>query len=342
MKAAVVHAFGKPLTMEDVPKPTPGPGEVLVKIEACGLCHTDIHAAHGDWPIKPRLPFIPGHEGVGIVEAIGPDVTRVKEGDRVAIPWLGYACGQCEYCTTGWETLCKKQLNTGYSVNGSYGEYAKAFANYVGIVPPTVDPYDAAPLTCAGVTTYKAVKVAGTRSSDLVAIFGVGGLGHMAIQYAKIAGGTVVAVDLIDDKLKLARELGAEFTVKLGGADAAIALAVSPKAFAQAYGSVRRGGTLVFVALPADNTVSIPIFETVLNGITITGSIVGTRVDLAEVFQLHAAGKTRVSYEPRLLDDVNDAMVEVETGRATARLVFDLAGRRIALPAIDRQAVIAG
>jgi alcohol dehydrogenase, propanol-preferring len=353
MKAAVLHAFGKPLTIDEVPTPTPGPGEIVVKIEASGLCHTDIHAAHGDWPIKPKLPFIPGHEGVGIVEAIGPGVTRVKEGDRVAIPWLGYACGLCEYCTTGWETLCRKQLNTGYSIHGAYAEYAKAFANYVGIVPPTVDPYDAAPLTCAGVTTYKAVKVAGTRSSDLVAVFGVGGLGHMAIQYAKIAGGTVVAVDLIDDKLKLARALGAEFTVnasqedpvaaikKLGGADAAIALAVSAKAFAQAYGSVRRGGTLVFVALPPDNNVSIPIFETVLNAITITGSIVGTRVDLAEVFELHAAGKTRVHYEPRLLDNVNDAMIEVETGRATARLVFDLAGRRIARPATERQAAVA-
>jgi alcohol dehydrogenase, propanol-preferring len=349
MKAAVVHAFDQPLRIEEVPKPTPGPGEVLVKIEASGLCHTDIHAAHGDWPIKPALPFIPGHEGVGIVEAVARDVRRVKEGDRVAIPWLGYACGLCEYCTTGWETLCKKQLNTGYSVNGSYGEYAKGFANYVGMVPAGIDPYDAAPLTCAGVTAYKAVKVAGTRSSDLVAVFGVGGLGHLAIQYAKIAGGTVVAVDLIDEKLELARELGAEFTVnaatedpvaaikKLGGADAAIAVAVSPKAFAQAYGSLRRGGTVVFVALPADNTVSIPILETVLNGITITGSVVGTRVDLAEVFELHAAGKTRVSYEPRLLDDVNAAIRDVETGQARARLVFDLAGRRLATPAKARE-----
>ena len=167
-------------------------------------------------------------------------------------------------------------------------------------VPEGIDPFDAAPLTCAGVTTYKAVKVAGTRSSDLVAVFGVGGLGHMAIQYARIAGGRVVAVDLIDEKLELARALGAEFTVnaakedpvaaiqKLGGADQAIALAVSPKAFEQAFGSLRRGGTLVFVALPADNEVTLPIFETVLNGITVVGSIVGTRTDLREVFELHA------------------------------------------------------
>ena len=223
-------------------------------------------------------------------------------GQRVAIPWLGYACGTCDYCVSGWETLCHEQKNTGYSIDGSFGQYATAYGRYVVDGPDGIDPIDAAPLTCAGVTTYKAVKVAGTRSSDLVAVFGVGGLGHLAIQYARIAGGRVVAVDLYDDKLALARELGAEFTVNateqdpaeaiqaLGGADQAIALAVSPRAFEQAYGSLRRGGTLVFVALPADNEVRLPIFETVLNGITVVGSIVGTRKDLREVFELHAAG----------------------------------------------------
>jgi alcohol dehydrogenase, propanol-preferring len=202
-------------------------------------------------------------------------------------------------------------------------------------VPSDVDPFDAAPLACAGVTTYKAVKVAGTRSSDLVAVFGVGGLGHLAIQYAAIAGGRVIAVDLVDEKLELARELGAEFTVNaaredpveviqsLGGADQAIALAVSPRAFEQAYGSLRRGGTLVFVALPADNEVKIPIFETVLNGITIIGSIVGTRSDLREVFELHGAGKTKVIRETRPLDQVNEAIADVEAGRVAARIVFE-------------------
>jgi propanol-preferring alcohol dehydrogenase len=224
----------------------------------------------------------------------------------------------------------------GYSIDGSFGEYATAYARYVVDVPHGVDPLDAAPLTCAGVTTYKAVKVAGTRSSDLVAVFGVGGLGHLAIQYAQIAGGRVVAVDLHDDKLELARELGAEFTVnaakedpvtaiqKLGGANQAIALAVSPKSFEQAYGSLRRGGTLVFVALPADNEVTLPIFETVLNGITIAGSIVGTRKDLREVFALHAAGKTKVIRETRSLDDVNEAIADVEAGRVAARIVFGM------------------
>lgn len=335
MKAAVVHDFAQPLRIEDVAKPEPGDGEVVVKIETSGLCHTDIHAAHGDWPVKPKLPLIPGHEGVGIVESVGRGVSEVREGDRVAVPWLGYACGACEYCASGWETLCEKQLNTGYFLDGGYAEYTKAFARYVGHVPEGVEPFEAAPLTCAGVTTYKAVKVSGARPSDLVAVFGIGGLGHLAMQYAGIAGAAVVAVDLVDEKLDLARTLGADYTVnareqdpveeikKLGGADAVIATAVSPRAFEQGFQSLKRGGTLVFVALPADNYVQLPIFETVLNGITVVGSIVGTRLDLQEVFELHAMGKTRVVYEKRHLESVNEDFKAVEEGRVDARLVFD-------------------
>ena len=335
-RAAVVHDFHSPLTIDQVPRLELESGQVRVKVEASGLCHTDIHAAHGDWPVKPSPPFIPGHEGVGKVVELGPGVTEVAVGERVAMPWLGYACGTCDHCVSGWETLCLDQKNMGYSIDGGFGEYAVAYGRYVVKVPEAIDPLDAAPLTCAGVTTYKAVKVAGTRSSDLVVVFGVGGLGHMAIQYAAIAGGRVIAVDLIDEKLELARRLGAEFTVNaakedpieviqgLGGADQAIALAVSPKAFEQAYGTLRRGGKLVFVALPADNYVTLPIFETVLQGITIVGSIVGTRTDLREVFELHAAGRTHVTREVRPLDQVNESIADVEAGRVTARVVFQL------------------
>jgi propanol-preferring alcohol dehydrogenase len=318
--------------VEDVARPLPGEGQVLVRIEASGLCHTDIHAARGDWPVKPQPPFTPGHEGVGIVEATRPRVTEVQIGDRVAVPWLGYACGSCEYCVSGWEMLCLAQKNTGYSMDGGFAEYVTAYARYVVRVPDGVDPLDAAPLTCAGVTTYKAVKVAGTRPSDLVAVFGIGGLGHLAIQYAAIAGGTVIAVDLFDEKLELARELGATHTVNarttdpveaiqaLGGADQAIALAVSPESFEQAYRALKRGGKLVFVALPRDNHFDLPIFETVLNGITVVGSIVGTRNDLREVFELHALGRTRVIRETRPLADVNEAIEDVEAGRVAARV----------------------
>jgi propanol-preferring alcohol dehydrogenase len=335
MRAAVVHAFDQPLRVEEVVKPEPGPGQVVVKMETCGLCHTDIHAAHGDWPVKPHPPFIPGHEGVGIVESVGAGVRGVAESDRVAIPWLGYACGACEYCASGRETLCPNQQMSGYTVNGAYAEYALAEASFVGHVPQGLDPLDAAPLTCAGVTTYKAIKVSGARSSDLVAIFGVGGLGHLAVQYARIAGASVAAVDLVDSKLDLAKELGAEHTINaaiedpaeaiqaLGGADQAVALAVSPTACEQAFRSLKRGGTLVFVGLPADNYVRLPIFETVLQGITVTGSIVGTRVDLAETFQLHAEGRTRVVRETRRLDEVNESFEQIEKGAVDGRLVFD-------------------
>jgi propanol-preferring alcohol dehydrogenase len=334
-RAAVVHGFGDPLTVEQVPMRALEHGQVRVKVEACGLCHTDIHAAKGDWPITPTPPFIPGHEGVGIVTQCGPGVSELAAGDRVAMPWLGYACGICDFCVSGWETLCEKQEMMGYTIDGAFGEYATAYAAYVVKVPAQLDPFDAAPLTCAGVTTYKAIKVAGTRSSDFVAVFGVGGLGHLAIQYAAIAGGRVVAVDIVEEKLALARDLGAEFTInaakedpveaiqKLGGVNQAIALAVSPSAFEQAYGSLRRHGTLVFVALPADNEVRIPIFETVLHGITIVGSIVGTRKDLREVFELHAAGKTRVIRETRPLDQVNEAIADVEAGHVAARVVLE-------------------
>lgn len=335
MKAAVVKEFGKALVIEDQEIPTPGPGEVLIKMETSGLCHTDIHAWRGDWPVKPKLPLIPGHEGVGLVEAVGDGVTRVSVGARVAIPWLGIACGTCEHCISGWETLCESQQNSGYSVDGAYAEYALASADYVGIVPDGVDPIDAAPLTCAGVTTYKAVKVAGTKPSDLTVVFGIGGLGHLALQYAKIAGGTVVAVDLLDSKLELAKQLGADYTVnakdqdpvefiqKLGGADQAVVLAVSPRAFEQAFNSLKRGGTMVMVALPADNDMTLPIFQTVLKGITVRGSIVGTRQDLKEVFDLHQQGRTTVITESRKLESVNEDFEAVEEGKVDARLVFD-------------------
>jgi len=336
MKAAVVTAFDRPLSIEDRSTPEPGPGEILVRIETCGLCHTDIHAAHGDWPVKPSLPFVPGHEGVGIVERLGAGVSTPQVGARVAIPWLGWACGECEWCIKGWETLCPNQQDTGYSRDGSYAELVVASARFVVPVPDGIDPLDAAPLTCAGVTTYKAVKVADVRPTDIVAVFGVGGLGHLAVQYAQIAGGTVVAIDVNDEKLAMARELGATYTVnamtadpvaallELGGADAAIVTAVSPRPFEQAFAGMRRGGRMVMVGLPADNNITLPIFQTVLQGITVAGSIVGTRLDLAEVFELHLAGRTRVVRTTRHLDDVNDAMKAVEAGDIDARVVFDM------------------
>ena len=300
-------------------------------MEASGLCHTDIHAANGDWPVTPTVPFVPGHEGVGIVTTIGDGVTSPQIGQRVAVPWLGYACGTCKYCLTGWETLCPSQQNTGYSVDGCYAEYFLAEAAFATPVPAGLDSREAAPLTCAGVTTYKAIKVGNVRPGDLVVVSGVGGLGHLAVQYAKIFGGTVAAVDITDEKLKLATELGADIVIdardenpaevlrRHGGADVAIGLAVDDRSFATAYSGLRRGGRLVLVALPASGTLRIPVFDTVLNGTSVIGSIVGTRADLLDVFALHAAGRTRVSYETRPLAYVNEAIAAARQGQGTAR-----------------------
>src|SRR6185369_14770313 len=220
MKAAVVRAFGKPLVIEDVPLPVPGPGEILVKTKACGVCHTDLHAASGDWPVKPVPPFISGHEAAGVVAALGPGVTDFKLGDAVGVAWLHDACMRCEYCETGWETLCAHQHNTGYSVNGGFAEYVVASAAFAARLPANVDFAAIAPILCAGVTTYKGLKETEARPGEWVLISGVGGLGQVAIQYAKAMGLKVVALDIAEDKLKLARDSGADYSVNALSADA--------------------------------------------------------------------------------------------------------------------------
>ena len=336
MRAAVVKGFREPLVIEERPVPEPGTGEVRVHIETSGICHTDIHAARGDWPVKPTLPLVPGHEGVGLVDALGDGVTRLAVGQRVAIPWLGGADGTCEFCVKGLETYCINPTFTGYTVDGGYRDYSIADADFVGVVPEGIDSLEAAPLSCAGVTTYKAVKAAKVGPSDLVGIVGIGGLGHLGLQYAKIAGAFTVAIDVDDAKLDLAKELGADHLInaarqdvvgemqKLGGADAIVSTAATPKPLADAFASLRPAGRLVLVGLPEDNVFPLPIFETVLRGIQVIGSLVGTREDLNEVFQLHVGGRTRVVLEIRELEQVNESFTEVLSGGVPARLVFDL------------------
>lgn len=338
MKAAVVREFGKPLTIEEVQVPRPDPGHVLVKIEACGVCHTDLHAAQGDWPVKPNPPFIPGHEGVGYVAAVGAGVTHVKEGDRVGIPWLYTACGHCEHCLGGWETLCEQQKNTGYSVNGGFAQYALADANFVGLLPGSVDLIEIAPVLCAGVTVYKGLKVTDTKPGDWVVISGVGGLGHMAVQYARAMGLNVAAVDIDDAKLDLARQLGATVTVNArtsadpaadikkqtdGGAQGVLVTAVSPIAFRQALGMVSRGGTVALNGLPPGDF-PLSIFDMVLNGVTVRGSIVGTRLDLQESLDFAADGKVKATISTARLDDVNDVFQRMHKGQIEGRVVLDL------------------
>lgn len=337
MKAAVVHEFGKPLVIENVPVPVPGPGELLVKVMACGVCHTDLHAANGDWPVRPSLPFIPGHEAAGIVAALGPGVTDFKLGDAVGVAWLHDACMRCEYCETGWETVCEHQHNTGYSVDGGFAEYVIASAPFAARLPADVNFAQMAPILCAGVTTYKGLRETEAKPGEWVAIFGIGGLGHVAIQYAKAMGLRVAALDIAPDKLALAVAAGADIAVNArspgaveaiieatnGGAQGVLVTAVSPPAFSQALRVVRRRGTVALVGLPPGDFPT-PIFDVVLKRITVRGSIVGTRRDLDEAIAFAAQGKVRCEVATAPLSAINDIFARLKAGKIGGRMVLDM------------------
>ncbi|MCL2653909.1 MAG: alcohol dehydrogenase AdhP [Propionibacteriaceae bacterium] len=338
MRAAVVRAFNKPLEVSEIDIPKPTGFEALVKVEYSGVCHTDLHAAQGDWPVKPTPPFVPGHEGIGTVVEVGKDVKRVKVGDVVGNAWLWSACGECEYCETGWETLCPNQLNGGYSVDGSFAEYMLVDSRYCPIIPEGVDLAGAAPVLCAGVTVYKGLKVTDTKPGEWVLISGVGGLGHIAVQYAIAMGRRVAAVDIADDKLALARKHGAEVTVNAstssepaaelrdltgGGVHGALVTAVNGHAFPQAIAALRRGGTVALNGLPPEQF-PLDIFTTVLSGLTVRGSIVGTRKDMSEALDFFARGKVTPTYTMRPLDDINAIFAEMHEGHIDGRIVMQL------------------
>ena len=338
MKAAVVREFGRPLTIEEMPVKRPGRNEILVKVIACGVCHTDLHAANGDWPVKPNLPLIPGHEGLGYVAALGEDVDYIKEGDIVGVPWLYSACGHCDHCITGWETLCESQKNGGYSVDGSYAEYVVADARYVGHLPSGINFTAMAPILCAGVTVYKGLKETEVKPGEWVAISGIGGLGHVAVQYARAMGMHVAAIDVADDKLDLARKLGAEVVVNArekdpgeyikketqGGVHGVLVTAVSTIAFKQGLSVMRRKGTLALNGLPP-GSFDLPIFQTVLNRHTIRGSIVGTRKDLQEAIEFAVEGKVKATVHAAKLEDINTVFDEMKKGDIQGRRVLEIA-----------------
>ena len=323
MKAVVVNPDSTGVEIVDHEMPEIGYGEALVKVEYCGVCHTDLHVAHGDFGKVPGR--ILGHEGIGIVEKLGDGVTSLKVGDRVSIAWFFEGCGYCEYCTTGRETLCRSVKNAGYNVDGGMSEYAVVTADYAVKVPEGLDPAQASSITCAGVTTYKAIKEAGAAPGQWIAVYGVGGLGNLAVQYAKkVFNAHVVAVDINQDKLDLAKEVGADLIVnghdiedvpayiqeKTGGCHGVVVSAVSKVAFNQAVDSVRAGGTVVAVGLPSEY-MELSIVKAVLDGIRIVGSLVGTRKCLEEAFAFGAQGlvvpiveKVPVDSAPQVFDDM--------------------------------------
>lgn len=318
--------------------PKPGPNQVLVKLLASGVCHTDLHAAEGDWPVKPVPPFVPGHEGVGEVVALGEgDLGGVQLGDWVGNAWLWTACGKCEYCLTGRETLCYEAEYGGYTQDGSFGQYMLVDARYAPRVPKDVDPVEIAPILCAGVTVYKALKNTEARPGQWVTISGIGGLGHIAVQYAIAMGLRVVALDIADDKLELAKSYGAEITINArteedpvgkireltnGGTHGVVVTAVHPSAFSQALGIVRRGGTIVFNGLPPQD-MPASIFDIVFNSITIRGSLVGTRQDMAEAIDFYVQGKVKPKVEAVQLDAINEVFERMHRGGIDGRVAID-------------------
>ncbi|RNL84227.1 alcohol dehydrogenase AdhP [Halostreptopolyspora alba] len=340
MTAAVVDEFGAELAVRDYDLPAPGPGQALVRLIASGVCHTDLHAAEGDWPVRPTPPFVPGHEGVGIVEELGEGVTDLSVGQMVGNAWLWSACGSCEHCRSGWETLCEEQVNGGYTVDGSFGEYMIVDARFAAAIPEGSDPHEVAPVLCAGVTVYKGLKCTGVRPGQWVVISGIGGLGHLAVQYAVAMGMRVIAVDIAEEKLRLAAEHGAEITLnastsdpaeeiqrRVGGSHGVLVTAVHPAAFGQAISMTRRGGTIVFNGLPPGDFPA-PIFDIVLKGLTIRGSIVGTRQDMVEALEIYSRGQLRPRVSTRSLAEINTVFDEMRRGAIDGRVVIDFAGDR--------------
>jgi alcohol dehydrogenase, propanol-preferring len=336
MQAAVVEQFGKPLVLQEKNIPSPGPRQILVKTEACGVCHTDLHAAHGDWPLKPTLPFIPGHEAIGRIVAVGSGVTIVKEGDRVGVPWLYSACGHCEYCLAACETVCPEAQFGGYTRDGGFADYLLADPDYVAHIPARLAATEAAPLICAGLTSYKGIKETMAKPGEWIAVSGVGGLGHLAIQYAKAMGLLVSAVDIDEGKLAHARRLGADLVINArvgdpvaalkketgGGAHGVLITAPSLIAFKQGIGMTRKRGTCVLVGLPPGEF-PVPLFDVVANCITIRGSFVGTRRDMAEALSFAATGKVKADIELQPLAAINGIFDRLEHGDVPSRVVLD-------------------
>jgi propanol-preferring alcohol dehydrogenase len=339
MKVAQVEQFGQALVLKELDIPTPGPGQILVKTEACGVCHTDLHAAGGDWPLKPALPFTPGHEGIGIVTALGTGVTAVKVGERVGVPWLYSACGHCEFCLAAQEPVCAEAQFGGYTKNGGFAEYIIADPNYVAHIPVGLSAVDAAPLICAGVTSYKGIKETQARPGEWVVISGIGGLGHLGVQYAKAMGLHVCAVDIDDAKLEHAKRLGADAVVNAkhsgavaavikatnGGAHGVLITAPSLPAFEQGIRMTRKHGTCVLVGIPPGDFPT-PLFDVVANCITIRGSFVGTRRDMAEALAFAADGKVKADIELQPLSAINKVFERLAKGEVLSRVVLDFSG----------------
>jgi propanol-preferring alcohol dehydrogenase len=338
MKAAVLHAFKTPLSLEEVARPEAGADEVLIEVEVCGVCHSDLHVADGDWTQLAGIvkkPVILGHEIVGRVVERGAAVQDVQVGDRVGVPWVQWTCGQCEFCREGNENLCVRQRITGVMVDGGYAEYAKAPASHVIKIPDSLASEQAAPLLCAGVTVHRALKQARIRAGQRLAVFGIGGLGHLAVQMGHAAGAQVTAIDVSDEKLTLAKSLGAVRTLnatkvdvvkeirRSGGVHVAMVTSAAKSAYDMAFYCVRPTGTLLAVGLPAQN-ISFPPIMMAAGEIHIKATAVGTREDLREVLAMGAAGSVHCQVATRPLANVGEVLEQLRRGEVSGRVVLHL------------------
>ncbi len=340
MKAAVLHAFKTPLSLEDVQRPEIGVDEVLIEVEVCGVCHSDLHVADGDWTQLAGIvkrPLILGHEIVGRVAERGTAVQSVQVGERVGVPWVQWTCGQCEFCREGNENLCVKQRITGVMADGGYAEFAKAPASHVARIPNALSSEQAAPLLCAGVTVHRALKQAQLRAGQRLAVFGVGGLGHIAVQIGRAVGAEVTAIDISEEKLELAKSLGAVRTLNAatskvvkeirgtGGVHVALVASAAKSAYDMAFYCVRPTGTLLVVGLPA-NDISFPPILMAAGEIQIKASSVGTREDLREILAMGGAGNVHCQVTARPLAEVQEVLGQLSRGEVSGRIVLRLHG----------------
>jgi alcohol dehydrogenase, propanol-preferring len=336
MKAAVLHEFKKPLTIEEVDRPKLRDDEVLIAVEACGVCHSDLHVADGDWTQLAGIvkkPVILGHEIAGRVIEKGSAVDSLQIGDRVGVPWVYWTCGECDFCREGNENLCIKQKITGVTVDGGFAEFVKAPASHALKIPENLSFVEAAPLFCAGVTVYRAIKHARISRGQRLAVFGVGGLGHIAVQIGRALGAEITAIDISDEKLALAKSLGASSTLNAastdvvkalrgsGGVHVALVASAAKAAYVQAFYCVRPTGTLLAVGLPAEDICFPPIMMA-SGEIRIQASAVGTRQDLREILAMAAAGEIRCLTATRPLAQVNQVLDELRQGRVSGRIVL--------------------
>lgn len=336
MKAALLAEYAAPLVLAEISRPSPGPGQILLRVDACGVCHTDVHLARGEWERFKgviQLPLVLGHEVAGRVAAVGPGVSRFSGGERVGVAWFHHTCENCEYCRRGLEVFCETPDITGVTVSGGFAEYMLAWESHAIPIPEGLPAAEAAPLFCAGATVYSALEKVQLGPGAHLAVWGTGGLGHLAVQLARRAGTRVTAVDVHPSKLEAARRLGAEaavtaqeaagwFEVPQHRPDVALVCADSVEAYQGALQSLRKCGVLLMVGLPS-RPLSWTAADLIRSGIRVVPSRVSSRRELEEILALAAMGEVHAEVRRHSLEEINQVMDRLGRGEVSGRAVID-------------------